>query len=121
MTSPESPETLRRAIERLGTRGRGVRYPAELRERIVGFAASRVALGESTGRTAATLGVPACTLSLWLRGSRERDGGGGAFRAVVAHDAPRPRTMEILVETRSGVRITGLGIAELAELVRLVS
>jgi len=67
------------------------------------------------------LGIPECTLTLWLRASGDPVRDGDAFRAVVVAEPAQHSVRErIVVETRGGLRITGLDVAGLVEMVRSV-
>lgn len=75
--------------------------------------------GISVAKTAATLGVHAITLLKWMR---SRPKGNAAFASVVRVDPselPRraPRA-EWVVEHRSGVRVVGLSVDDVAALFR---
>ena len=119
MTIPDSEEALRKSIARLGTRGRGLRYPHDLRVRVVAHARERAERGESTASVANSLGLVPATLTLWLRAAAASPEDGGAFRAVVvAEAASGARGRGIVVETRGGLRASGLDVAQLVELVR---
>ncbi len=119
MTTLDTADVLRKTISRLGARGRGQRYPAELRERIISHAREQQRGGVPTTRVARSLGIPQCTLTLWLRAQADVPHDRDVFRAVVvAEPPPRPVRERIVVETRGGLRITGLEIEQVVEIVR---
>ncbi len=95
--------------------GRGKRYPAELRARVVTWAQQRRAVGAAWPVIADELGVRLETVRRWCLASQR----GSAPRAlvpvrVVARPAARPATVVSL----SGWRIDGLTVAEAAEMLR---
>jgi hypothetical protein len=85
---------------------RGHRYSGELRELAVGFAAEKRREGWSLARAAEQLGVPAMSLTRWIRARGVRE----AFRKVeLVADSAAERSQLVLV-TPEGFRIEGLGV-----------
>jgi len=103
---------IRRAVERLEARGRGVRYPLALRAKLISETRSRREAGKTLVAIGEELGVPWRTLARWCATERKRTPG---FRAVeiVALPSARP-----IVHGPRGLRIEGLDIESVAELVR---
>ena len=89
------------------------RYPAELRRDVGRYAGERRRAGSSVKRVAAELGIAAPTLGIWIQEHRDDE---PAIRPVaVATSAPA--SSPVLV-TPQGFRIEGLGVGEIAELLR---
>jgi hypothetical protein len=116
-------EGFRREVEqRRGARRRGApRYPEEL----VAFAVQHAQAARASGRSlfcaASELGLSSMTLGAWLR--RSGAGPQGRLRKVVLNAAaPVPPTAsnELEFTTSSGHVVRGLGIAEVAALLRML-
>ena len=113
-------EAFRQGLQGAGLRaGLGVRYPQALRELAVAYFHEAHRQGRSRRRAAEALGVSDVTLSRWI----EEAGPDvpelvetAALREVVVTDS-RPRGSLSLV-TPEGYRVEGLGVAELAEVLR---
>lgn len=108
------------AAERAAGRGRpGKGFAAEVREQAVAYAARRRAQGVSQQVLATELGLAVTTLENWRHQSAH-----GAivpgFRAVqLAHEhAVEVVGSGVVVHGAHGVRIEGLDVAQLAELLR---
>jgi len=101
----------RKAVARRGAVGPRLRYTPELRAEAVTYARERVASGGALAAVARELGVAANTLQAWLADQRHSPG----FRKVeiAADSAPT-----LIVYGPAGLRIEGLDIAALAELLR---
>lgn len=99
-------------------RGRGRRFPAALRERIVAWTAARRARGDEWRELSRALGVPTQTLQRWAipRPGRER---GLALRPVTVIDEPPSRTVTVV--SPSGLRIEGVTIADVIAILRGLS
>ena len=128
-------QSLRRRIARTPVNGRGYRqYGDELRRDVCSYAAERNAQGESHKEIASVLGLPSATLSHWLdkapSSSKPKKQTVG-FRPVALQanrfDATVLRAENLDQGTRitqpvvvlpGGVRIEGLAVSDLAELVR---
>ena len=115
MESRSEAEALRRAFGRLGPRGRGRRYPAELRSRTMAYVGKRRAEGATTKSIEGELGVTWTTLARWSSTDAEP-----GFAHVVVHaDAGRkPDGDCLIVYGPAGLRIEGLNLDALAELLR---
>lgn len=103
------------AVRRLGTRGVGRRYPEELKREALAFLGERRGEGVSIAGVAKELGLRERTLSLWAAAPRPTGKASFVPMAVVA-DAP-PTAPAIVVHAR-GLRVEGLDVATLADLLR---
>lgn len=110
----------RQAVARLGRRGRGKRYPRELREQALAILERSVEAGWSLASVADELGVPPITLSRWAKAGNNGEGRGG-FRpvSVVESRESFPR-QHIVVVTPGGVRVEGLDLAGALKMVRVL-
>lgn len=109
-------EQLRRAVRRLGERGPGRRYPTELRNALVRYAMDWRAIGGSLREVSEDVDVATLTLSRWLN-EKQHDGAAGFVPIEVVTQA-EAGAGAFIVHGPAGIRIEGLGIAELAELLR---
>ena len=96
-------------------RGRGRRFPAALRERILAWTVARRARGAGWSELARALGVPAATLQRWLTPRPER-AAAVALRPVAVTDEPACRPL--IVVAPSGLRIEGVTIADVIAILR---
>jgi len=103
-------DRLRRAVEKIGARGRGVPYPKELRGQIVEYTRARRDAGVTLETIGKETGVPWKTLSRWSGASRRPK----AFRRV---EVVSPAAV-LTVHGPHGVRIEGLDLDGLAQLLR---
>ena len=94
-------------------RGRGRRFPAELRERIVAWTAARRARGAWWCELSRALGVPAKTLKRWATPRAPRV---LALRPVDVIDEAPVRTVTIVAP--SGLRIEGVMISDVITILR---
>ena len=107
---------LRRELDRQSRRRQRRRYPAGLRREALEYARGRHGQGAETAEIAGELGVKIGTLRGWLRRTK-------AFRAVEVIERRAPETANasmkasMVVTTPRGLRIEGLDVAGLAELV----
>ncbi len=97
------------AKTRKGKRGR---YPATLREAVVQYASAAKRQGKSQTKVADELGMSMQTLSNWRRALRGR----GSLAPVTIVAAPESES-DVVVEC-GPLRVRGLGIGQLAELLR---
>ena len=114
-------EELKSEIAKLGPRGRGRPYPKGLLEKILSYTVARRRQGAKLGEVAAELGLRDQALSRWLgekRSAKRFD----RVEVVAAGPAvaPPPATSTIVVHGAHGLRIEGLALAAVAELVRRV-
>jgi len=103
---------IRRAVERLEARGRGIRYPVALRAKLVSETRSRREAGKTLEAIGDELGVPWRTLARWCGAERKAKTG---FRAVEIVAVPSAGPV---VHGPRGLRIEGLDVDGIAELVR---
>ena len=113
-------EELKSEVAKLGPRGRGKPYPKGLLEKILSYTVARRRQGAKLVEVAAELGLHDQALSRWLgekRASKRFDRVDVVAAApVAAPSAPSP----IVVYGARGVRIEGLELAAVAELIRRV-
>lgn len=114
-------ERFRSAVVRSfgGRPGRGARYSEELQREAVSLTASGMASGESLAAMSRALGVRAATLGRWL----ERVGRREPLRRVEvvreeASEAARPSRLVLV--TPAGIRIEGLRVEDVPELLRVL-
>ena len=105
--------SLRSELARIERRGRGRAYPTALRNRVTAYVESRRAEGASMAMIGAELALCVSTLLRWKK-IRPR---AASFERVlvVADKAP---VSTVVVHGPCGLRIEGLGVAEVAELCR---
>jgi transposase len=102
-------EAIRQAVSGLGRRGRGNAYPKGLRSEIVDYARARRSAGIPIETIGAELGMPWRTIRRWLPAVR-----GKRFRPIEIIATRR----EVVVHGPYGLRIEGLDVDGVAELVR---
>lgn len=113
---------LKTALSELGPRGRGRAYPKGLLEKVLTYTVARRRQGAKLVEVAAELGLSDQTLSRWLGEKRSST----KFVQVVAAPAAsvavsKPVTPSaIVVHAPRGLRIEGLDVEAVAELVRRV-
>ncbi|HTU61890.1 MAG TPA: hypothetical protein VMF89_25710 [Polyangiales bacterium] len=88
------------------------RYPAKLREAVVAYASRRRGQKASRDVVAAELGMSVATLSYWCAPARTR----GTLEPVSIVARPEP-TRDVVVEC-GPLRVRGLDVASVAELLR---
>lgn len=102
-------EAMCEAISKLGRRGRGNAYPAELRRQVVEFARKRRAAGIPIEAIGEELGMPWRTIRRWMPPVR-----GKRFRPIEIVETRQ----SVVVHGPHGLRIDGLDLDGVAELVR---
>jgi hypothetical protein len=100
------------AVRRSGRRGAGRRYPAEVRQRGAAYLAARKAAGAPMSVVLHELGLRRDTLVRWVRPAGPRMKPRFVPVAVVEDQAG------IVVHGPRGVRVEGLDVAGVAELLR---
>ena len=118
MKNEERAERLRGALATAERAGAGRPYPKELRAAAVEHRREREREGAALGEVAAELGVSAITLERWSRKSPERS---ASFRAIELVGEPVRRASAVVVHGPRGLRIEGLTVSEIAELVERLS
>jgi len=110
-------EELKLELSALGPRGRGRPYPKGLLEKLLSYTVARRRQGAKLVEVAIELGMQNQTLSRWLGEKRAAK----RFDRVEVVAAPGASiATRILVHGPRGLRIEGLDIAAVAELVRRV-
>ena len=116
-------EGFREAVAKLGPRGRTTPYPKEMRDEAVGYAQERRAQGATWELIAQELGLGVNSLINWARGTR-RSQKKPAFRQVElkpSEDVVSAEREALVVHGPGGLRVEGLTVATLAELLRRLS
>ncbi len=106
----------RAAARRAGPRGAGRRYPAPLRQVATEYLRRRQADGVAVSTVAGELGVKRHTLLAWAAAPVGAAATPEFVPVRVVADLARPST--IVVHGPGGLRIEGLDLADVAELVR---
>jgi hypothetical protein len=106
-------EELKSELLELGPRGRGRPYPKGLLEKLLSYTVARRRQGAKLVEVAAELGMKDQTLSRWVGEKR-------AAKRFERVEVVAPPATPILVHGPRGLRIEGLDIAAVAELVRRV-
>lgn len=111
---------IRAAVAKLGPRGQGRRYPEALKREVVAYLAARREAGRGLKATSVELGIPERSIKLWSKAPRPS--GRPAFVPMlvtpVAAEHPAPL---IVVHAPGGIRIEGLDVPALADLVRRIA
>lgn len=102
-----------RAVARRGPIGPRLRYTPELRAEALDYARERMAAGGGLKAVTKELGVGRYTLRGWLAAPKQAQ----AFRRVEVTDEPG-RGGHLVVYGPRGLRIEGLDVAGVAELLR---
>lgn len=106
-------QDLRRRLDTI-PRGRGRRFPAVLRERIVAWTVERRARGDGWCELSREIGIPAGTLKRWATPSFE---GTVPLRPVdVIGDEPSGRLVTLVAP--SGLRVEGVTVADAITILR---
>lgn len=111
-------EELRVELSALGPRGRGRAYPKGLLEKLLSYTVARRRQGASIIEVAAEVGMNFRTLARWL-GERKATPF-GRVKVVAEPAASAAGAPMIIVHGPRGLRIEGLDLAAVAELVRRV-
>jgi transposase-like protein len=116
----DSVADLRREVLRVrrGSGGPGTRYPAGLRSAIARHARQGLSRGTSVAAIGQELGVSTITLSRWRQAAEP--GSVRPVEVVVPASAGRPSAGGLVVTTAAGVRIEGLELPALFELLRVL-
>ena len=103
---------LRRAVERVQSGGRGKRFPKPLRSKLIAYIRVRRQAGATLKTIASEIGIGFKTISRWLLEEHK----GPAFRRVqVVEQQPKRR---LTVHGPCGLRVEGMALEQLAELLR---
>lgn len=113
----DAREELRTALSKLGEMGRGKRYPRALLEKMLSYTVARRRQGATLLAVGGELGMNWKTLARWL-GERKA----ARFERVeVSAPTPAvtaPMPLPIVVHGPRGLRIEGLDVSGVAELLR---
>jgi transposase len=112
-------EELKSEVSKLGPRGRGRPYPKGLLEKVLSYTVARRRQGAKLVEVAAELALSDQTLSRWLGEKRASKKFVQVVAAPAAVSLPMA-TLAIVVHGPHGLRIEGLDLAAVAELVRRV-
>lgn len=123
MDMEKRAEGFRDAVAKLGPRGRTTPYPKDLRDEAVGYAQERRAQGAPWGLIARELGLGVDSLTNWARGARASRREPGFRRVELKPSKAVVNAAEnaLVVHGPGGVRVEGLDVATLAELLRRLS
>ena len=116
MESRKQGAKLRTWMARTGGRRRGKSYPAALREEAVSYLRGRLEQGGSVYAVAREIGMSQTSLARWLRSEPRRSP--AAFRPVTLVADGQPALGTIVVHGPAGIRVEGLDLAGVAELLR---
>jgi hypothetical protein len=118
MKNEERAERLRGALATAERTGVGRPYPEALRATAVEYRREREREGAALCEVARELGVSAVSLERWSRRSPERE---TSFRAIELVGEPMRRASPAVVHGPRGLRIEGLTVSEIAELIERLS
>ncbi len=123
MTREEQAMALRGQLARADRSGAGKPFPERLRREVVEYTRAAVAEGKSLEGVAKELGVSAMSIKRWLIRMGGRDSSGAELRRVEIVADGRDvgivvTAMPLVVHAPSGLRIEGLTLPGLAELLR---
>jgi hypothetical protein len=110
-------EELKAELVELGPRGRGRAYPKGLLEKLLSYTVARRRQGAKLVEVAAELGMKDQTLSRWVGEKRTST---KFVQVVTAPAVTAHAASAIVVHGARGLRIEGLDLAAVAELVRRV-
>ena len=113
MDFEKAAAAFREAVKRAGRRGAGRRYPAEIRRQGAAYLSARRAAGGNVSAVVRELGVRRDTLAGWATPAGEAGRPRFVPVALVGEAAER-----IVVHGPHGVRVEGLDVAGVAELLR---
>lgn len=108
-----SLESIRRAVAQVTTRGRGHPYPKSVVAQVVQHARAQRTAGVPIEKIGEELGLPWRTIRRWLSIGRS-----SGFREVEIVEPASPSRVEAVVLAPHGVRVEGLDLDGIAELLR---
>jgi len=111
-------EELKVELSKLGPRGRGRAYPKGLLEKLLSYTVARRRQGASIIEVASEVGINFRTLARWL-GAR-KTARFGRVEMIAAPVTTAAAATAVVVHGPRGLRIEGLDLAAVAELVRRV-
>ena len=116
----EMRDGLKAEVAKLGPRGRGRPYPKCLLEKVLSYTVARRREGATLVEVATELGMPAQTLSRWLGEKRTTKRFDRVEVVATASAVAALAASPVIVHGPRGLRIEGLELAAVAELVRRV-
>jgi len=106
---------LQDALSKLDARGRGKRYPKDLKQRLIDYVRRQRDGGTTWAILSDQLGLPATTLSKWLKPKPPPDSSAAFVPVVVADDAQQEH---VAIVAPNGWRIEGLTLERALVLIR---
>ena len=108
---------IRATVEKLGPRGKGRRYPEAVKREVLAYLAERRKVGRGLKTTSAEPGIPERSIKIWS--SAPRPSSALRFIPMEVGDAPDVSPAAgIVVHAPGSMRIEGLDVASLADLLR---
>ncbi|MDC3984504.1 hypothetical protein [Polyangium jinanense] len=122
MRNHQRASAIRAEIERSEGRGRGRAYPEQVRRRAIEYFWSRRDEGATIAEIGPEIGLHWRTLYGWAKGAAPPELPAAGFSPVEIIDVPATRAGgPFVVQHRSGLRVEGLDLDALAELLRRLS
>ena len=112
-------EELQQELSKLSPRGRGRAYPKGLMAKVLSYTVARRRQGAKLVEVAAELGMKSYTLARWL--GEKKPSASFERVQVVAPAAPAAAERGLIVHGPHGLRVEGLELADVAELMRRVA
>ena len=114
MDEQQTAARVRAQVRALGTRGRGLRYPVALRRQVLAYVAARRAQGTTLRAASREVDMSWRTVEHWLHD-------GKAPKAILRPVTVTPsvcaeRVASVVVHGPHGLRIDGLDVRQIAEL-----
>jgi hypothetical protein len=118
-TTSSTAATLRARLAHFGPRGVGQRYPEGFRGEVLDYLAAQRERGIGLPATARELGLREKTMWRWLAQGRA-EAGPAEFREVEVVECAPPAAVPLrpVLHAPGGLRVEGLDITSLAELLR---
>jgi hypothetical protein len=114
MDEQQTAARVRAQVRALGTRGRGQRYPIALRRQILAYVAARRAQGATLRAASREVDMSWRTVEHWLHDGKDEK---AVLRPVTLTPSVAPeRVASVVVHGPRGLRIEGLDVRQLAEL-----
>jgi hypothetical protein len=114
MDEQQTAARVRAQVRALGTRGRGRRYPVALRRQVLAYVATRRAQGTTLRAASREVDMSWRTVEHWLHDGKDPK---AVLRPVtVTSSVAVERVASIVVHGPHGLRIEGLDVRQIAEL-----
>jgi hypothetical protein len=110
---------LRERLATAGRKGAGKPFPDDLRRAVVDYAARKLKAGCTVESVARELGISAMSVARWTQRFEKAPEAGLMRRVEVLAETAVPSS-GLVVHTPSGLRIEGLDLGRLVQLVRAV-